>query len=701
MKKENLTGLIARCLTGETTAQEELVLAVQDRVYYHCRKMLKDEDRALDLTQDVLMVMLTKLDTLQNPEAFSSWLGGITANLCRNAINRGPREVQIPEDEDGNSLLDTYETLDQQSVPDKVLDNDETRRMIAELVDDLPDAQRQCVLLYYYDEMSVKDIAAALAVSENTIKSRLNYARKSIKEGVERYEKQGVKLYGLSPLPFLLFFLGRDAKACCMTGEQAAQLTQQVMRNVSAATGAGVSAISTQAGIATTAKAATAVGKGVLGLSTKAIASVAAGLVLVGCITGGILLGMEENNTGEITDTSHSSVSGESQYQAPADSNQSYSDADGDFNEDNTATPTWTDEPVDQGGSADPESEDAVSPENGENTLQEDETSENPQNPEEPAEQEDDSASDVLSVDDILVDFEGAAIELSEPFRLYSLMWTTTVDSYHAIASDAEFTVTNNGKNKNTYIRINIIEYIRSAESFESEVVHDGEHMWMDMLGEYWNENDDALWLCGGQVADLSAGDGLSWAGSDPDGEIPAVVKLLPGESVTFHLPERTQDTAYLLVVRYLDGTGNYDLPIRRFYVTADDIRNPLRKESTNEREQGNSDGNESEEDFAENSQPITEQITRSEEDVYRFISNFVANYKNTESYRNLEGEGIEFLEDCLNLLRTDPASDEDIASYMEKYQRGSYDDEMFAFMLECWIEFGGPFGEGCIITVQ
>ena len=97
----------------------------------------------------------------------------------------------------------------------------------------------------------------------------------------------------------------------------------------------------------------------------------------------------------------------------------------------------------------------------------------------------------------------------------------------------------------------------------------------------------------------------------------------------------------------------------------------------------------------------VIEQVTRSEEEVLRFVSNFVANYKNTESYRNLEGEGIEFLEDCLHVLRTDPASEKDIAMYMEKYRRGSYDDEMFRFMLECWIEFGGSFGEGCIIYVQ
>ena len=73
----------------------------------------------------------------------------MTADHCRNVLNRGRREAQIPEDDEGNSLLNAFVDLDEQAVPDKALDNDETRRMIVGLVDELPDAQRQCVLMFY------------------------------------------------------------------------------------------------------------------------------------------------------------------------------------------------------------------------------------------------------------------------------------------------------------------------------------------------------------------------------------------------------------------------------------------------------------------------------------------------------------------------------------------------------------------------
>ncbi|MBE5708498.1 MAG: sigma-70 family RNA polymerase sigma factor, partial [Oscillibacter sp.] len=222
-----MTPVIRRCLAGDQQAQEALVLAAQNRVFYHCKKMLKHEEDALDATQEVLISMLTKLDKLQDPEAFWGWLSSMTANHCRNILNRGRREAQIPEDDEGNSLLDAFEDPDEQAVPDKALDNDETRRMIVALVDQLPNAQRQCVLMYYYEEMGVKDIANALETSEGTIKSRLNYARKAIKAGVDEYAAQGIQLY--SALPFLVYFLQKDAVISGLSGSGAERLAQTVL----------------------------------------------------------------------------------------------------------------------------------------------------------------------------------------------------------------------------------------------------------------------------------------------------------------------------------------------------------------------------------------------------------------------------------------------------------------------------------------
>lgn len=316
MEKSEVMALVPRCLAGDEEAREALVLAVQNRVFYHCKKMLKNEDDALDATQEILITMLTKLDTLKEPAAFGGWLSAMTANYCRNVLRRSGREIPIPEDEEGNSMLDTIEAPDEQEVPDKALDSAESRRMIVELIDALPEAQRLCVLMYYYDEMGVKAIAEALGTSEGTVKSRLNYARKAIKEGVERYAAQGVKLYGLAPLPFLVYILKQDALLGGLTAAQSSACAQAALAGSSAAlagaAGGAAAGAGTTAAVGTTTAAGTAGGAGAavsgaaaggtaasagtgnaltaMLLTHKGIAAAVAGVVLTGAIGGTVLL---------------------------------------------------------------------------------------------------------------------------------------------------------------------------------------------------------------------------------------------------------------------------------------------------------------------------------------------------------------------------------------------------------------------------
>lgn len=305
MAMPSMSPVIRRCLSGGQQAQEELVLAAQNRVYYHCRKMLKHEEDALDATQEILISMLTRLDRLQDPEAFWGWLSAMTANHCRNVLTRGRREAQIPEDNEGNSLLDAFESLDEQTVPDKALDNDETRRMIVELVDQLPPPQRQCVLMFYYEEMSVKDIAAALETSEGTVKSRLNYARKAIKSGVDAYAAQGVKLY--SALPFLVYFLQRDAGIGGLSASAAEALARSVLAGAAGTAAAGTAAAGAAGTVASSggAAAGTAAASGgtashaLSGLLAHKAALGLAGLAAAGAVAGGAALYQPEPEPAE------------------------------------------------------------------------------------------------------------------------------------------------------------------------------------------------------------------------------------------------------------------------------------------------------------------------------------------------------------------------------------------------------------------
>ena len=296
MEDKELTTLIERAQAGDQGAMEVLLQKAHTPVSYQCRKLLRDPRDAEDMTQEVLLLVYTRLSLLKNPAAFWGWLNSITVNRCMNALKRTHIELQFAEDEDGHSVLDDLEELDEQQVPDKALDNTETTRMIEEIVSALPEAQRICTLMYYYDEMSVREIAEAVGVPENTVKSRLNYARKAIKERVLDYEKQGVKLYGLSPLPFLLYFLGRSAGEsadAAQAGAAARQIMACAAGTTSAAAGAASSAGTAAAGTAAggaASTAGTAAAHVLGGLSVKAVAGVLAGVLAVGGIVGTVAL---------------------------------------------------------------------------------------------------------------------------------------------------------------------------------------------------------------------------------------------------------------------------------------------------------------------------------------------------------------------------------------------------------------------------
>lgn len=140
MEQRELGELIERSRTGDRQAQEKLVLAVQDGVYYHCRKMLKSPEDAMDAAQDILVAMLGSLEKLREPAAFWAWLNRMTSNVCCKRLARSRREAAFWVEEPSGPVSWTDENLDDQMVPEKVLDNEENRRMVVELVEALPEA---------------------------------------------------------------------------------------------------------------------------------------------------------------------------------------------------------------------------------------------------------------------------------------------------------------------------------------------------------------------------------------------------------------------------------------------------------------------------------------------------------------------------------------------------------------------------------
>ena len=270
------TEAVQKAMKGDQEAYTYLYEQTYTKCFYLARKFLNSEHTAQDIVQDAYVKAFKSLDTLEDQEKFPSWIGTIVSNLSKNELKR--RKVTLfseTENEDGQDISDTF-VDDRVSVqPEIVMDQNETTRLMKEIIDTLTDEQRICVTMFYMEQMSVKEMASVLEVSENTVKSRLNYGRQKIKDKVLDLEKKGTKLYGLAPIPFFLLLLKEDVKA--------AQATQ--IPSMSAAVSSATKAVTTAAGagstVAGTTAATVAAGAG-KGIATKVIAGIVAGALVVG-----------------------------------------------------------------------------------------------------------------------------------------------------------------------------------------------------------------------------------------------------------------------------------------------------------------------------------------------------------------------------------------------------------------------------------
>lgn len=283
MEREKLIATVTAAQNGDSDALNELFNAFYNDVYYFALKTVKDDDLACDITQETFVEIINTIGDLQEPAAFIKWMKQITYHQCTRYFKK-KKDVLVDEDEEGNTVFDTLAEDKTEFIPDEALDQQDFRDTILAMLDELSEEQRSATMLYYYDEMSVKQIAEIQNVSEGTVKSRLNYARKSIKSSVETYEKKnGIKLHCAGVLPLLLWLLRQTGKETMP--ETAAQT---VAGGVSAGTGVTVSVAASAGGaaVATATVAASGVGLAAritaLPVITKVIAGVVAGSLVLG-----------------------------------------------------------------------------------------------------------------------------------------------------------------------------------------------------------------------------------------------------------------------------------------------------------------------------------------------------------------------------------------------------------------------------------
>jgi RNA polymerase sigma factor (sigma-70 family) len=201
--------LVSSAKSGNKKSFDKLYELTHNDVWYNCLSLLKDEENAKDIMQETYITAFLKLDTLNDEQKFCGWIISIAVNKCKNKL-KGKVEYQIDDE-----VLITEAETDELMLPEEYITKTEKRKVLLQIMEDtLSFNQYQTVLMFYFDEMSISEIAQGLEISEGTVKSRLNSSRAKMKTAIEDYEnKSGDRLHGVVFVPFFTTIFKEEAKS--------------------------------------------------------------------------------------------------------------------------------------------------------------------------------------------------------------------------------------------------------------------------------------------------------------------------------------------------------------------------------------------------------------------------------------------------------------------------------------------------------
>lgn len=181
MTREQELAVIRRVQQGDTEAFEALVAAYEKNVFNVALQMTGNREDAQDMTQEAFIKAYSSLSSFRGDSRFSSWLYRIVSNVCldfKRRQGRRPSASLTVEDDEGESVQ--LDIADESLSPETLLEQKMTREAVREGLRQLPDEQRQILLLREIQGLSYEEIGEAMDLEAGTVKSRIFRARKKL-----------------------------------------------------------------------------------------------------------------------------------------------------------------------------------------------------------------------------------------------------------------------------------------------------------------------------------------------------------------------------------------------------------------------------------------------------------------------------------------------------------------------------------------
>lgn len=190
-----LAKLVERTQMGDSDAFAELYTATYQKQYRFAYQYTKDSYLAQDILQDVYILVLKNIHTLKNPRLFVSWLHQITFRICFDTTQKTKRQEQDIQFDTSDEKIPYHRCVDYstESNPEKYALTKDTQQQLINSIYSLPQQFAQPIIMRYYNNMVIDEIADAMDCSRSTIKRRLHKGQKLLEAKLGK-EKGGISL---------------------------------------------------------------------------------------------------------------------------------------------------------------------------------------------------------------------------------------------------------------------------------------------------------------------------------------------------------------------------------------------------------------------------------------------------------------------------------------------------------------------------
>lgn len=213
MTKSQIAQLIKYVQKGDAEAFAQIYNLYFNSVYYLALKLTKNEHDARDAAQDTMLNLYRNIHNVSTQKSLSAYINKIAYNSSIDVLRK--RKGSLRQDDDAIDALEQIAEDNADFIPHRFVENMETRNLLLELIDELNDTLKSVIILFYYNELSIKQIARILNIQESAVKKRLVRGREVLKKQIEKHDhRKGV--FRALAVPILTQIMREEAKAVCL-----------------------------------------------------------------------------------------------------------------------------------------------------------------------------------------------------------------------------------------------------------------------------------------------------------------------------------------------------------------------------------------------------------------------------------------------------------------------------------------------------